>query len=275
MLEGTFKYEDDLLKHHVRKVGWLPSCKKRLQTIRSVGNPRQSRRLRYFTFCAVGAIDVLMLDVEKIIRRSSNEQFDTVTFFDKNQELVSETLKRIPGAYGFPGDFTRVVLLEDPEEESVVDDPLRSPEESLDESATRRHQLIQAQRKSFISLFPFDVINLDLEEFLFKPNDPLPGKVINALRKLFEWQKKPFTTPQSQAQQRINEFSLMFTTQIGPPNISEVYLGELRDCLTRNIREDANLISALANRTGFDNVVLLQQERFDDFFKLDFIHFDL
>src|SRR5260370_24811337 len=98
MIKGTFRYEDDLLKHHVRLMGWLPLCKKRLDYIRAAGSPNSLRRLRYFTFCAVGAVDVLMLDVEKVIRVSKEGLFDTVTFFYRDPGSVSETLKRIPVA---------------------------------------------------------------------------------------------------------------------------------------------------------------------------------
>ena len=245
-------------------------CRRRLQAIREAYRPKQARRLRYFTFCAVGAIDVLMLDVAGVIRRSNDGWFDTVTFFDKSPEYVNETLKRIPGANGFPGDFINVVLLGDPEEETVVDqlEPLSSPEDSLNQSETRSYQILLDQRRSLIAVFPFDVINLDLEEFLFKPNDPLPGRVVNALRKIFGWQKRPFVTPQSRAPQYINEFSLMFTTQIGPPNLTEEYLGELRNCLERNLEDDENLIAALTARTGVNNVTVLQERDFDSFFKL-------
>ncbi|MEJ0041969.1 MAG: hypothetical protein WDM81_07040 [Rhizomicrobium sp.] len=66
--------------------------------------------MRYFTFCAVGALDVLLLDREKVIRRSKNKEFDTVYFFDRDEDAIVETRKRIPGAIGFPGDFVKVIL---------------------------------------------------------------------------------------------------------------------------------------------------------------------
>ncbi|MEK6286175.1 MAG: hypothetical protein AABO57_10575 [Acidobacteriota bacterium] len=266
-----FKYEDDLLKHYVRLEGWLPACKRRQRFVRSAASkPKSLRRLRYFTFCAVGAVDVLMLDVEKVIRVSSDGRFDTVAFFDKDPESVAETLKRIPGANGFPGDFTTIVLMEDPDEETVLADSqvLEARREELDEYLTRRRQLRLGQRRDFIRLFPFDVINLDLEEFLFKPNDPLPGRVINSLRKVFEWQRRPVSTVPRQSTQSLSGFSLMFTTQIGPPNIGEDYLRELQECLESNLADDTTLGEALAARTGYGDVAALQQGNFDSFFEL-------
>ena len=38
------------------------------------------------------------------------KEFDTVCFFDRDDEAVAETRKRIPGARGFPGDFVEVLL---------------------------------------------------------------------------------------------------------------------------------------------------------------------
>src|SRR5436305_14769112 len=119
---GTFKYETCLLKHHVRTNVWLPMAKARLKAIRAgTTKTTAKRRLRYFTFCAVGAIDVLMLDLAQVVRRSDTGRFDTIFFFDKDQEHVAETTRRIPGAIGFVGDFVDTVLLDDPEEATIVD----------------------------------------------------------------------------------------------------------------------------------------------------------
>jgi hypothetical protein len=269
MIEGLFKYEDDPLKHYVRTEAWLPLCRKRLRTIRNASPPgAPKRRLRYFTFCAVGAVDVLMLDVARVIRPSA-QGFDTVCFFDKTPELVAETHKRIPGAFGFPGDFTEVVVCDDPDDEYVIGggDPLAPPVADQDTLETRSRKVLLAQRQEFIRQFPFDVINLDLEEFLFKPKDPFPGKIVKALRNLFSWQRRPLTTPQVR-NQKLDGFTLMFTTQIGPPNLSDEYLNMLRDRLNMNISDDVHLSSLLTERTGLDNIEALRQEQFNDFFKL-------
>ena len=68
METGPFKYEDDLLKHYVRINGWLPLCKERHDSLQGRA-AKLRRRLRYFTFCSVNAVDVLMLDVANIINR--------------------------------------------------------------------------------------------------------------------------------------------------------------------------------------------------------------
>ena len=100
---GIFKYEDCPLKHYVRLEGWLPFAQRRLKAIRANRKPNQQRGLRYFTFCAVGALDVLMLDVAGVIKKNDG-RFDNVVFFDYKDEQVLETQRRIPGAIGFPGN---------------------------------------------------------------------------------------------------------------------------------------------------------------------------
>ncbi|MEW6085347.1 MAG: hypothetical protein AB1607_12190 [Chloroflexota bacterium] len=264
-------YERDLLKHHVRANAWLPLCQNRLRRIRSNDTLRQKRRLRYFTFCAVGAMDVLMLDVAKVIKPSKAGRFDTVVFFDKTNELVQKTQQRIPGAIGFPGDFVKVVLLDDPDDGIVIagQDSLLPQTNYDDDHRVRQRQILVAQHQGFIRQFPFDVINLDLEEFLFKPSETLPGRVINAMRRVFEWQGRSFVAPQGGSEQYIDGFSLMFTTRIGPENISAEYLNMLRGYVDENLRQDTTLLPLFQERTGgIDNVATLQQENFELFFLL-------
>src|SRR5882672_4383755 len=209
-------YENDLLKHFVRTDGWLPVCKKRLQRIRK----KLKRRLRYFTFCAVNAVDVLMLDVAKVVSRSPSDRFDTVYFFDKGEASVVETRKRIPGAVGFPGNFTEVVLVDESEDALVeAASPLDAPEDQQDEAVVHQSQQIRDQKLNFIRSFPFDVVNLDLEQFLFKPKEEFPGKLLRAMRKMFHWQRRPLMH-EGRNRGSIDGFSLMFTTRIGPPDIA-------------------------------------------------------
>jgi hypothetical protein len=206
-----------------------------------------------------------MLDVARIIRRSANDKFDSVVFFDRTAEAVSETQKNIPGAIGFPGDFTSIVLLQDPDEDNLVgEDPLRTSVVEQNTESTRRSQVVRAQQRMFVQQFPFDVINLDLEEFLLKPNDAVPGRVINSLRKLLQWQRNPM----SSTNQDIGAFALMFTTQIGPPNLGDDYLGMLEQYLRRNLQEDPSLVATLQGRTGLDDPSALRRRDFSEFFRL-------
>lgn len=269
MSDGIFPYENCLLKHHVRVRGWLPLCQQRLALIRD-GRPKNKlRRLRYFTFCAVGAIDVLMLDVADVIRRSDEGNFDTVIFFDKESEHVAETLKRIPGAIGFPGDFIKIVLLENPEEENILanNEVLAPAINDRDTAERRRRQLDIDQRQNFINCFPFDVINLDLTQFFFRSNDPFPGQMVGALRKIFAWQQKGLTYHKNPIE-FLNGFSLMFTTQVGPPDLSGEYLDLIQSYLENNLASNADLRPIFEERSSYERIDELRNSNFDLFFKL-------
>lgn len=206
-----------------------------------------------------------MLDVARILRQK-DDRFDTVVFFDEKPEDIIETQKRIPGAVGFPGTFTEIVLLEDPDEDSVVDglDPLP---EGADDRAERERQKRRSMRRDFIRRFPFDVLNLDLYDFLFRPNDPPPGRLIAALRKICAWQKRPIEGVNG-PHRYINSFSLMFTTRIGPPNINDEYRQMLRERIHSNLQDIPSLIEILAARAGARTVDELEAVGFDLFFKL-------
>jgi len=210
-----------------------------------------------------------MLDVAGVIRQSGSGRFDSVVFFDRDRESVFETQQRIPGAIGFPGDFTRVVLLDDIGEETVTEDVdhLMPPVDLKDEAATHDRQTRLAMRHQFIRTFPFDVINLDLEEFLFKPNDPMPGRVVRALRKIFGWQQRSFKRPDGR-EEELSEFTLMFTTQIGPPNLSTDYAKMLSDYLETNINMNATLAEILRVKFGTTTISTLRRDNFDAFFRL-------
>ncbi|MBC8030644.1 MAG: hypothetical protein H7Z16_11080 [Pyrinomonadaceae bacterium] len=208
-----------------------------------------------------------MLDIARVIRRSNNDRFDTVFFFDKTNEDVIETQRRIPGSIGFPDDFVDLVLREDPEEDAPLDSnaPLNPPEEGEDTHEVRTAQLQTSLRRDFKRAFPFDVLNLDLEQFFLVPGDEFPGRMFRALRKLFEWQRRALPGAQRKT---VDGFSLMFTTQIGPPNLTEEYLNMLRDRLTENLARDADLLPLFQTRTGLADVRLLQETQFEMFFKL-------
>jgi hypothetical protein len=262
---GAFTYDRCLMKHHVRRVGWLTACKRRLQVLRRGRPKKQVRRLRYFTFCATNAIDVLMLDVERVIRRSNDGRFDTVYFFCREDESILETRKSIPGANGFAGSFVDVVLIDDPDETDVVDPNVGLPEETPDTRATRQDIQRLSTHRDLLRAFPFDVLNLDLEGYLFKARDQIPGKLVRALRRTFEYQKRALGYPNGE---RIDQFTMMFTTKVGPQNMGDDFLGMLRDSLDNNLNAMADLRPIMETRTGNHSAGVLQGANFDEFFKL-------
>jgi hypothetical protein len=111
------------------------------------------------------------------------------------------------------------------------------------------------------------VINLDLEEFLFKQLDPFPGQVVKAMKRVFEWQRQPIINAKGQPEY-LKGFTLMFTTQIGPPAMHPDYPQMLRAYLQQNITNEPALLEQLENRAGIRDIDRPQAERFDLFFKL-------
>jgi hypothetical protein len=264
----NFVFEDCLLKHYIRKEVWLPFCRERLNGIRAAAKKakKEPRRLRYFTFCAVGALDVLLLDRERVIRRSkSTAEFDTVFFFDKNEESVIETRKRIPGATGFPGDFSDIVLQAIDGDEEL---DLSIPRDLPDTRETRQRQMKKAQLGAFIKSFPFDVVNLDVEQYLFRSGEKLPGILTNAMRRIFEWQRRPGIGPKDKLF-TLDAFTLMFTTQVGPPGLSHAYIAYLRDdCIQRNLNEHQELENPFLKKSSGKTAAQFFADDFDGAFKL-------
>lgn len=263
MADG-FAFEDCLLKHYIRKDVWLPYCRERLKKIRAAAKPKDNpRRLRYFTFCAVGALDVLLLDREKVIRKSNTSEFDTVFFFDKDNEAVVETQKRIPGANGFPGDFVKIVL-----QATDGDLHLKILADAQDTREVRKEQQQRAQLGAFIEAFPFDVMNLDVEQYLFQPKEQLPGALTNAIRKLFEWQRRQGAGSNGK-NFLLDEFTLMFTTQVGPPGLPNDYKIYLRDhCLQDNLNTYNELQEPFLKKSNGMTVAEFFEGNFDGAFKL-------
>lgn len=270
MKKNPFPFEDCLLKHYIRHEQWLPHCRYRNKIVKSSSTKKTERRLRYFTFCATGAIDVLMLDVAKIIKPNIKEKFDNVVFFDYSQDDIDETQKNVPGAIGFPGDFFRIVLYNDPNEENYIDNAvhLEAPENDIDDRQIRSTQVLLDLRQNFIQRFPFDIINLDFETFVFKPSQPIPGTVINALRKILTWQQRPFRIGSQGQDKYLDGFTFMFTTQVGPPSLGNNYLSNLENTIEKNINANSELVRVLEKRTGFKDVNALRTNKFDLFFKL-------
>jgi hypothetical protein len=208
-----------------------------------------------------------MLDIERVIRRSTQGDFDTVAFFNYSPELIAETQSVIPGALGFPGDFLDIVTMEDPSE---PDDSSNLPfEDAVRELADVRAERVRLNRlttrRDFQRQFPFDVLNLDLEGYPFKLREPVPGKLLNALRTLLRWQQQPLPPLLNS---HLGGFTLFLTTKVGPTNMGDPYLEMLRHNLNQNMTADGDLERILIDRTGHRRIAELEAEMFAEFFKL-------
>lgn len=126
----------------------------------------------------------------------------------------------------------------------------------------------KAQLGALIEAFPFDVVNLDVEQYLFRPKEKLPGVLTNAMRRILEWQRregigsngKPFV---------LDEFTLMFTTQVGPTGLPDEYMAYLRDhCLASNLATHQELNEPFLKKSNGKNPAQFFQDDFDGAFKL-------
>ena len=111
---SNINFEQDLLKHYVRRYGWLKAAKKQKQAIK---NRSKNIPLRYFTFCAAEAIDVFMLEHEGILERSKETRhLESVYFCEKDPENFARIAALIgSSAQGVHGEFEKIVLFKDDE----------------------------------------------------------------------------------------------------------------------------------------------------------------
>ncbi|MEJ0041968.1 MAG: hypothetical protein WDM81_07035 [Rhizomicrobium sp.] len=111
-------------------------------------------------------------------------------------------------------------------------------------------------------------MNLDVEQYLFRPKEDLPGKLTAALRVLLDWQKRKGKDGNGKSYS-VDEFTLMFTTQVGPPGLPEAYLNYLRDtCLSQNIQKYPELEAPFLARSQGKSVAEFFAADFDAAFRL-------
>lgn len=259
---ADFRYHDDLLKHWVRTQGWLPAAKRRKDRLKAIS----ARRLRYFTFCAAEAVDVLMLDIARVVVRHAKRGFDTVCFFNIDPEDVARTQRTLPGAEGWAQDFVDVILEEDPYEgrqpPNLEDEVAELENTGVVRAMVNRRRI----RREFRSQFPFDILNLDLYQHLKRPKERVPGRLVNTIRRLFEWQKESLF--HEGRREYLQEFTLMLTVRIGPQNMGPDHLGDLAAVLRENLESRPELVPIFENRTGCGAVDELVERDFDTFFRL-------
>jgi hypothetical protein len=96
----------------------------------------------------------------------------------------------------------------------------------------------------------------------------LPGNLTNALRKIFAWQKREGVDANGK-KFTIDEFTLMFTTQIGPSNLPNEYIQYLRDtCLQQNLNKFEELSPAFLKKSSGKALAQFFQDDFAEAFKL-------
>ncbi|MGB4973184.1 MAG: hypothetical protein WBO32_11040 [Cyclobacteriaceae bacterium] len=159
-MSKKLNYNTDIVKHYVRHFAWKePYRIIKNHVEKEVLAKQRSERCKYLTFCAVQAIDIFMLELEKYIFRDAQTNRLTNVFFCENDEESFEIIKKMIGSegQGFFGDFKDIVLQNLEAQLLETTDPFDEPS-----SVEGREKLrLREVKKSLLKVFPFDVINLD------------------------------------------------------------------------------------------------------------------
>lgn len=260
---GAFKFENCTSKQYVRQFGWIPEARKRQARLREAYG---GRRIRYLTFCAEKALDVVALMHAKVVKRSGKKLYDTVCFFDTDRDSIDRTLANIEGATPFEFDFFELMAKEGPEVLEGAANALPSDREESD--ATFEDYKAAVLYEAFQKAFPFDLLNLDVERYFLQPAEQLPGRLVAAWDKLLEWQKR--ARVHDGEQMRVTEFTVFFTTRIGPHphDLPPEHRDHLIGVLDRNIEKFPNLKELTQERFATHSGAQLFADRFPDFLKL-------
>jgi len=161
-------YEKDILKHFVRRDGWLPASIEQLSRISGGKRQLNKEPLKYFTFCASHAIDVFMLEKENVLKRNSKTgRLDGVYFCEYDLDGFGKIAELIGSIdQGFLGKFEKIVLFEEDEEtrgKSYLD------EEVAFSPKVREKLRLKDTYERLRQSFPFDIINLDVYGCMFPP----------------------------------------------------------------------------------------------------------
>lgn len=256
-------YRTDILKHFVRKQGWLPASKIQEQAIR-----KRSKKipLRYFTFCAAEAIDVFMLEKEQILKRSEQTGRLESVFFCEEDEADFGKIANLIGspAQGFEGDFAKIVLFEDDEDtdgKSLEDD---TPYSEIPETVYRKLKYKDAHRR-FREAFPFDVINLDVFGVMFPPRKGVITPLLESLIKIIEWQTSSRFPVNNQP---CKQFTLFLTSHIDPEQTDKDAITQLSRRLAENLEANIDFQVEFVKRFGHQDVEDLVRNNFAEFFCL-------
>jgi hypothetical protein len=207
-----------------------------------------------------------MLDVARVVVPHKKNGFDTVHFFNDDPEKVARTRRTLRGADGWAEDFVDVILQDDPYEGLQPPDREEEVAELENTSAARRMVNLRHIRRQFRTRFPFDIINLDLYRHMKRPGEQVPGRLVNTIRKLLEWQKESLI--HDGRREFLSEFTLMLTVRIGPQNMGEDHLNDLAAVLRENLEQRPTLVPLFEERTGCAAVEELRDTDFETFFRL-------
>jgi hypothetical protein len=167
-------------KHCARLYGWLPASKE-------YKTRNDKINMRYFTLCDTKAIDVFMLEMEKVLSRDENGMLPNVIICEGDTSKIPEILEVVRPPLKeavIPETLENILTFED-------DDSTRNfPEGEQPRDIRLRKKITLKRHYEFLkSYFPFDIINFDPCAGLLEPQ-PRKNGLYNALRRIFELQKR-------------------------------------------------------------------------------------
>ena len=257
-------FEADILKHYVRKYGWLKATKQQEHAIEG-----RSERipLRYFTFCAAEAIDVFMLEREGILRRSEQTgRLETVYFCERDDDKFGIIADLIGSPeHGFRGLFERIVLFEDDEE--TEGKTLEGELEAEQPYTTELREKLRYKNEHcrLRKAFPFDIINLDVFGVMFPPRQGIIAPLLESIIQILKWQTESWSSINDC---ECNRFTLFLTSHIDPSLTNQAAIEQLKNRVTDNINTSDVFQSAFVDQYGHNQVQKLSCEKFAEFFCL-------
>ncbi len=253
-------FETDLLKHYVRRNGWLNAVKLQKNAIR-----KRSKKipLRYFTFCAADAIDVFMLEREGILKRSEETgRLEGVYFCEKDPESFGIIADLIGSPdQGFRGAFEKIVLFEEDQETMGK----TSEDESFYPSEIREKLSYKDAHRRLRKAFPFDIINLDVCGVTFPLKKGIIRPLIEAITQILEWQTEPEV---SSDERECKKFTLFLTSHIDPSLTDRSAIHQLESRVIENICTNTSFQAAFVRQYGHTHVNQLVDEDFPEFFSV-------
>jgi hypothetical protein len=208
-------------KHCARYYGWLPASKAHKKNIQ--------RAPKYFTLCGSKAIDLFMLEFEKVLERDKNRKLPNVIVCEDNEEAWTEILDLVR--------LQDILTFEDDENTKG-----RSPDDDEPSFEIRKKLIIKGNFEQLKKHFPFDIVNFDPCESLLNTNLEVNG-LYQAFNRILELQKS------------IDSFLFFITTEITPihPNVQSRFKIDLESNISMYPKIGETLLS-LAHATAYDMI---------------------
>jgi len=217
-------YDNYVGKHFARMKGLSTASKK---YVKATGKDR----VKYFTLCAVEAIDVFMLEKDKVLKRDPDGKLTGVIVCESKAEDADRIFRAIkPPLFEsiIVGPLQDIVLFEDDEQTSKL-----KYDDDVADRIIRNKLRLKEQKRRLIREFPFDIINFDTYgNILGCEEDDL--RLMNCFIKILELQKNA------------DSFILSITLPID--KICDKYSDIFKKCINLNIKDHKEIKSVIEEK---------------------------